>query len=118
MRCARSDLASAKLRLPSEEVLLESLCFHTQQSVEKSLKAVLIHLKIAFPRTHNIVFLLDLLPPEVPRALAPEEAAALTDYAVTSRYPGEAEDVTEEELLTAIDVAVRVLAWASRIVGS
>jgi HEPN domain-containing protein len=41
LRYARSDLALA--RVPARgEVLLESLCFHAQQAVEKSLKAVLV----------------------------------------------------------------------------
>ena len=35
----------------------------------------------------------------------------------TSRYPGEAEDVTKDELSAAIDIAERVVAWASEIVA-
>jgi HEPN domain-containing protein len=92
------------------------LCFHAQQSVEKAIKAVLVFSGIAFPKTHNIGVLLELLPLQILREGVLSETAILTDYAVTSRYPGEAEDVTREELSEAISIAERVLAWASEIV--
>jgi len=44
------------------------------------------------------------------------EAAALTDYAVTARYPGESEPVTGEELAEAIRLAASVLSWARHMV--
>ena len=116
LRHARSDLVLAKSRRADEDILLETLCFHAQQSVEKAIKGVLVYSGIPFPKTHNIGVLLDLLPPETPRDMALGEAALLTDYAVTSRYPGDVEDVTTEELSMAIGTAERVLAWASGIV--
>ncbi len=115
LRHARSDLLLA-MSSPGEDVLLETLCFHVQQSVEKAIKAVLIFSNVCFPRTHNIGFLAELLPPSVPCMPALDEAAALTDYAVSSRYPGEAEDVTTEELAASICIAQRVLAWATAVV--
>lgn len=115
LRHARSDLVLAK-STTTEDVLLETLCFHAQQSVEKAIKAVLVFLGIRFPKTHNIGVLLDLLPAGIPQDAVLEEAASLTEYAVSSRYPGEAEDVTKEELAAAIGIVERVLAWASEIV--
>lgn len=115
LRFARSDLAMA--RRPHEgDILVESLCFHAQQAVEKSLKAVLLAHAIAFPHTHNLAILLALLPatPVPPRVAA---SAALTDYAVTVRYPGIYEDISDEEYQEAIQIAETVLAWASAIVG-
>jgi hypothetical protein len=47
-----------------------------------------------------------------------DEAASLTEYAVSSRYPGEAEDVTEEELSAAIDIAERVFGGAALTKGA
>jgi len=58
------------------------------------------------------------MPPEIPRNAILDEAAALTEYAVSSRYPGEAEDVTPEELSTAVEIAQGVLSWASEIVSA
>jgi HEPN domain-containing protein len=117
LRHARSDLQLAKSPALDPDVLPETLCFHAQQSVEKAIKAVLVFSGIAFPKTHNIGVLLELLHPQTPRDRVLSETASLTDFAVTSRYPSEVEDVTEEELCVAIAIAERVLAWASKIVS-
>ncbi len=117
LRHARSDLVLAKSMPADEDVLRETLCFHAQQAVEKAIKAVLVLHNVPFPKTHNIGVLLDLLPPESPRDAALDEVAMLTEYAVSARYPGEAEDVTEEELSAAVSTAERVLNWASSLVA-
>ncbi len=46
---ALSDLKLAQLGKENEDVLHEQICFHTQQAVEKALKAVLLFCKIDFP---------------------------------------------------------------------
>jgi HEPN domain-containing protein len=117
LRRARSDLALAKCLPADEDILLEALCFHAQQAVEKAIKAVLISRSIVFPKTHNIGVLLELLPPEIARDAMLSQAASLTEYAVSARYPGEAEDVTKEELSAAIRLADRALAWAAELAG-
>ncbi len=98
---------------------METLCFHAQQTVEKSIKAVLIHFRIAFPYTHDIAVLRDLVRSSGrnwPNDL--DRAAELTDYAVESRYPGPFDEVTREEYDQAVALATRVLAWAEQsIVG-
>lgn len=115
MRYARSDLALANAT--SDEVMLESLCFHVQQAVEKSLKAVLVSRAIPFPRTHNIDSLIGLLPADVP--VPPEDAdvAELTEYAVTVRYPGLEEPVSADEYREAVRLAESVVKWAEEILG-
>ncbi len=55
------------------------------------------------------------VPTQTPRDAALDEVALLTEYAVSARYPGEAEDVTDEELLVAVSTAERVLKWASSL---
>ena len=115
LRYARSDLELARIEKP-EGILLESLCFHAQQAAEKALKAVLIFLEIDYPRTHNIRTLLDLLMEgiDVPQEI--EEGAALTDYAVGSRYPGNSEPVDDEEYRQAVCLAEAVMSWAEKLV--
>ena len=61
LRYALSDLEFARIT-PPPNVLLEVLCFHTQQAVEKALKAVLIAHGIPVPKTHSIRMLIDLIP--------------------------------------------------------
>ena len=111
LRIAESDLAVARAPLPSG-ALYEQLCFHAQQAAEKSLKAVLIFRDVDFPRTHSIEHLVELLPPDVSRPAFLREAANLTDYAVTLRYPPTRESVDEEEYLEAVRLAEAVVAWA------
>ena len=115
LRYAKSDLELARIEKP-EGVLLENLCFHAQQAAEKTLKAVLIFLEIDFPRTHNIRTLLDLLPEGVGVPPEVEESAALTDYAVESRYPRSNEPVDDEEYRQVIGLAGVVVSWAERLI--
>ncbi len=115
LRYAYSDLELARVRRPSK-VLFEGLCFHAQQAAEKALKAILIAKSVPPPKTHNIRTLLDLLPQEVTVPEEIEDAASLTDYAVTNRYPGDFESVDEEEYKEAVRLAETVVLWVERII--
>ena len=111
LRIARSDLALAGI--PAQgEILRETLCFHAQQAVEKSLKAVLVDMGVAFPKTHSIERLIDLLPEQILRTPWLMESAKLTIYATTFRYPGEEESLTELEYQEALRLATEVVLWA------
>jgi HEPN domain-containing protein len=115
LRHARSDIELARVGRNSR-ILLEDLCFHTQQAAEKALKAVLISVSIPFPKTHNIRTLLDLLPQNIVPPEELKETASLTDYAVLSRYPGDLEPVTEDEYQKALSLAEIVVKWAEDII--
>lgn len=116
LRHARSDLGLACAPLPPD-VLYNELCFHAQQAVEKSIKAVLLEHGIEPPRVHGIAYLLELLPPGVSSPPEAVEAVGLSIYAVIARYPGDYEEVTEGMYQEAIRVARVIFAWAERIVG-
>jgi HEPN domain-containing protein len=113
---AKSDLALAK-HADDPGVLLETLCFHAQQAAEKSIKAVLIRYGIPAPKTHSIERLVDMLPPSVERSPLLVEAAQLSEYAVTFRYPGDEPPVSAEEYGDAVRLAEAVVLWAEGIVG-
>ncbi len=117
LRFAESDLALAEAA-GDKRVLYENLCFHAQQTVEKSLKAVLVLKGVAFPKTHSLELLVDLLPSSVERTKALLESRALSGYATVLRYPGALESATEEEYLNALGLARSIFAWAKRIVES
>jgi HEPN domain-containing protein len=109
---ARSDLALGKAALHTPGVLPEDACFHAQQCAEKALKGLLSNHAIPFPRTHVLEVLLDLLKAHgvtVPDSV--DEAFALSQYAVQTRYPGEWEPVTREEAELVLERAALVLAW-------
>ena len=110
---AQSDLNLAQVAFETQGVMLEDACFHAQQCAEKALKALLLTLRIDFPRTHAIAVLLHLLreaPIDVPDNIG--EAFLLSQYAVETRYPGEWEPVTAEETQTALRLATEVFVWA------
>ncbi len=111
---ARSNLAKAKYAPDASEIYLEDLCFDAQQAAEKAVKAVLIHLGIQFPYVHDLASLLALI--EEAGQSIPEtvrRAAALSDYAVETRYLGPAEPVTQQEYEDAVKVAEEVIRWAA-----
>ena len=93
-----------------QEGLLEQICFHAQQAVEKSMKAVLVFHQIDFPFTHDLEQLLVLLEKKqiaLPDAL--QDIGLLTPYAVETRYPGDWGDITDEDVQKALDLAEKSL---------
>ena len=118
LRRARSNFARSAADPAHPDILLEDLCFDAQQAAEKAIKAVLVHRRIRFPRTHAIADLLSLaaengvqIPPDV------LVATDLTTHAVETRYPGVSESVTREEWVEAVALANRVLRWAQAVIG-
>jgi HEPN domain-containing protein len=98
-------------------VNIEDLCFNFQQSVEKSLKAVLIKYEIQVPRTHSISELLSLLKLNsinVPFEIE-QNAPSLNIYAVETRYPDNYFLVDEEDYKEALLIAQNVYDWAKRL---
>jgi len=115
---ARSDLRLGKAALRAKGVLPEDACFHAQQCAEKALKALLLHQGIAFPKTHTIEVLLDLLKSQgtnIPSGV--DESFGLSEYAVQTRYPGEWEPVTKAEARHSLEQAGLVLAWVEAQMG-
>lgn len=113
------DYADEDLRLARHALTLASgvpyrlVAYHAQQCAEKSLKAYLVFHRIDFPYTHNISRLLELCRDVAPWSDTLLDAEELSVYAVTTRYPGEDEEVTEQEALRAIELAAVV----RRVVG-
>ena len=71
----------------------DGLCFHAQQCAEKYLKARLCEAGIEFAKVHDLVALLEQALRVEPLWEAHRaDLAALTDYAVSFRYPGESAD--------------------------
>ena len=101
-----------------KDVMLEDLCFNTQQAAEKALKAVCLFKEQDFPKTHSITRLVDIL--ETTGVEVPEQikfADVLTQYAVQTRYPGPIEEITFEEYQEALAIAARVVFWAESIIS-
>jgi HEPN domain-containing protein len=112
---AKSDLLLSKIG-DRDEILLNQLCFHAQQTAEKSLKAVLIKLNVEFEFTHNIKSLILSIPESIQKPSFFNEITILTDYAVATRYPGDYEEIFPEEYERAVYLADLVYNWANEII--
>jgi len=117
LRHAKADLALATSPLP-EDGLYGTLCFHAQQSAEKSIKAVLVFRGIEFPKVHSLTRLIDLLPGDIIRTVDLLESSRLTVYATAFRYPGEEDepDVPGNKYQEAVQLAKIVFRWASETI--
>ncbi len=84
------------------------IAYHSQQCVEKYLKAYLVMKNMDFPYTHNIALLLELCADSADWTERVKDAEELSVFAISVRYPGNDEDVSREEALRAIDSAMKV----------
>ena len=100
VRKAENDfkVASQILRR-RKDVVPDAACFFCQQCAEKYLKARLLEAGIAFPRTHDLLQLLNACLPVEPLWSAYSKAVdGMTDYAVDFRYPGHSAPRREAKL--------------------
>ena len=81
---AEGDFATADRKLQVQQTPnYDAVCFHSQQCIEKYLKACLQEENIVFNRTHDLNTLLDLLLPVIPTwATLLPNLDILTTYAV------------------------------------
>jgi HEPN domain-containing protein len=91
--CIQKDeedfLAAAALNRRRKKPLLNIVCFHVQQAVEKYLKARLEEAGLSVPKTHDLLHLLNLAVPIEPLWSSYQGAfSLLASYAVQTRYPG------------------------------
>lgn len=89
MEYAGRDLEAARILL-KDEYVANVVIFHSQQCVEKCLKAVLEENGITVPKTHGVVKLHSLIPESVRTMLSfEEEELDLVDIVyIDTRYPG------------------------------
>ena len=108
------DLLSAKVLFDAG--LTDPACFHSQQSAEKHLKALLEEHDRVVPRTHDLLVLIDMVTPyiAVPDTIR-DAAAMLTVHAVEVRYPGT--DTGVEDAKDAISSAEIIQGWALSSIG-
>ena len=111
LRLADRDLVAFGILARESSAHVAIVCFHAQQAVEKSLKAVLFSHEIEFRRTHNLSDLATLLRQNgVSLPVKDEVLQMLNPFAVSFRY-----DDIDVELFPLSDVAewIRVIrTWA------
>ena len=106
---AENDLRNAEYVLSlQEDCPTDTICFHAQQCAEKCLKALLVFRGISFPKTHDLVLLLNLLADQSGLGLTAESLHPLNRYSVEARYPGEWDLIDVEEAKAAVKMARQV----------
>jgi HEPN domain-containing protein len=106
---AEHDLVNAANTLKlGRKCPTDTVSFHAHQCVEKYLKGLLVWRGIDFPKTHNLVTLMALLPTKDRPDLSPDEQLLLTRYATVTRYPGDYDPITLTEARQAVKIARRV----------
>lgn len=86
------------------------IAFHCQQAVEKYLKALLICHKIDFPKTHDLIKLLDLIKTkDYFLAGMRKELNLLNPFAVGFRYPGEELSTNDLKEVVTITKKLRIV---------
>ena len=100
---AEGDWATMMREVAVEvDVNFDAVCFHAQQCAEKYLKARLIMSDIGFRRSHDLLYLLDLVISIEPQwQFLHDSLYKLTTFAVATRYPGL--DSTREQALLSVE---------------
>ncbi|MFQ5411071.1 MAG: HEPN domain-containing protein [Phycisphaerae bacterium] len=110
LRSARMDLESAWHLVRHDPPLLETACFHAQQSIEKALKAVLLMNEQRPPRIHDLSDLFGLCERWMPDlSELGSRCEWLTTCAVELRYPDNPPPITPQLSEDALTSAEAVL---------
>ena len=120
LRHAADDLRSTEILL--EKKIYTVACFHCQQCLEKSLKAILQEKNVKPPRIHNIKVLKDTAENASGSTLdiSVEEANFLNELYVETRYPPDIGllpygEPTEEDARKAMEIAQRVFTQVEKM---
>lgn len=111
---SKADLHGAEVALLGKPLITEHVCFHSQQAVEKALKAFLVYHQVEFAWTHQIGLLLELCAKQddlFTRFVA--TAVPLTQYAVRFRYPFFGASPSLEQARAALDTARQVFQFVA-----
>jgi HEPN domain-containing protein len=84
LKFATADLLASD-RLRDNEQLVNISCFHSQQCVEKCLKAILEFQGIIPPKTHDLIRLYGMC--DIPFDVEEDMLAHLNEIYIDSRYP-------------------------------
>lgn len=116
LRLAERDCRSFSILANHPDADAGAACFHAQQSVEKSLKAVLTLHQVDFPRTHNLEALARLVVDlGIATPLTLRDLRRLNPYAVDFRYDDQLIQLIS--LPEADAMVLLVLDWAKALVS-
>ncbi len=117
-RKAEEDAEAMRILMDASSSSDEIVGFHAQQAVEKLLKALLSHRRVAFRKTHDLTELIDLLAADgisVPPEIA--EVRRLGPYAAEFRYEDIPVGSTKPfDPAWAAECVCKTKAWVERLI--
>lgn len=106
---AQDDELSAKDILEDRQGAASTVCFLCQQSAEKYLKGYLVFQAKNFPKIHQLDRLLKLcIEIDKDFSILKKEAAFLTNFYITTRYPGDYPHFTFRDAEKAFKMSVKI----------
>lgn len=109
LRKAEADFELADHLLTERATFRNAVVFNSQQAAETYLKALLVSHQVAFPKTHDLEQLLDLvMTVDADLSESLREVIVLTPYGVELRDPGNRPDATSDEAREAVQLASKV----------
>src|SRR5512147_2132398 len=113
---AEEDFVLARAALRRKQPLASGACFHAQQCAEKYIKALLISKGVDFPKTHDLLLLNNLCSTAgIFLEIDQKHLNTLSDYAVRTRYPGNAPTVKDAK--EAVELAKLVRNFVRKFLG-
>lgn len=112
LKVAIGDLDTAKVLFDANLKRKENTLFHIQQSIEKSLKAVICWHKIPVPLVHDMNELVKTIPSyeQIPHY---DQLFDLTQFATIRRYEEGVAVIDNDEVESALEAARLISEWAS-----
>jgi HEPN domain-containing protein len=114
---AERDLNTARLTLDHKPEYTDIICYHSQQAVEKYLKAYLVYLNTPFEKKHDLDYLIDLIV-ENDKDIEQfyDTVEILSGYAVEIRYPDDWSEPNAEEAKAAYEIALNIKKYAVKMI--
>lgn len=107
---AFNDLNLAKKAIQDDDSFLEGAAYLLHQSVEKSLKAVLMYHHEKIEKTHDLEYLLELcVEKSFALAVFKKQILLINPYKSKACYPDDYFTVTRHGVLEAIEIAGKIL---------
>lgn len=115
-RIADGDFRTVLVLANASNYRVENAFYLAQQSIEKALKAVLVHRGIAIPMIHDLSALISKLPEDCDSPFG-YELNALSEYATIRRYEEGSWTPTADELQEILAKTKAMLDWAKSVIS-
>lgn len=96
-------------------------CFAAQQSAEKALKSLILHLLGEYPRGHDLVRLHSMVKSHADLSMSVAALSRLSAYYTQARYPNAgverpSKGITREQAEEALETAGRIIGEVSKVI--